>query len=198
MNTWAKIRGAYVLSRRNIARIIAAIAAAILSFHTATTTLSPADEALNRRAFSALDSVHHIEESLPATESRVAVSDHVFGELSELFFAFRHILLGASAPARPRLSRPNGSIASSQQPATKADLRAAVKTILRGEDVNLSKPGPQLTAAKRRQIATAEKYRKTHCGCTLHNACIKSFVPETGGYASEKSLYLAMLRANLS
>ena len=198
MNTWAKIRGAYVLTRRNIARIIAAIAAAILSFHTATTTLSPADEALNRRAFSALDSVHHIEESLPATESRVAVSDHVFGELSELFLTFRHLLPGASAPTMPRLSRLNGSIASSQRPATKADLRAAVKTILRGEDVNLSKPGPHLTHAKRRQIAAAENYRKTHCGCTLHNACIKSFVPETGGYASGKSLYLAMLRANLS
>ena len=68
----------------------------------------------------------------------------------------------------------------------------------RGEDVNLSKPGPRLTQAKRRQIAAAEKYRKAHCGCTLHNACIKSFVPETGGYASGKSLYLAMLRANLS
>ncbi len=103
MNTWAKIRGAYVLSRRNIARIIAAIAAAILSFHTATTTLSPADEALNRRAFSALDSVHHIEESLPATESRVAVSDHVFGELSELFFAFRHLLPHRSGQRATRL-----------------------------------------------------------------------------------------------
>ena len=195
-NTWAKIRGAYVLSRRNIARIIAAIAAAILSFHTATTTLSPADEALNRRAFSALDSVHHIEESLPATESRVAVSDHVFGELSELFFAFRHLLPGASAPTMPRLSRLNGSIVSSQRPATKADLRAAVKTILRGEDVNLSKPGPRLTQAKRKQISAAEKYRKTHCGCTLHNACLRSFVFEKGGYSSGKSLYRVMKRMN--
>ena len=79
---------------------------------------------------------------------------------------------------------------------TKADLRAAVKTILRGEDANLPKPGPRLTAAKRRQIAAAEKYRKTHCGCTLHNACIKSFVSDPGGYASGKSLYLAMLRTN--
>ena len=131
---------------------------------------------------------------MPTTESRVAVSDHVFGELSELFFAFRHLLPGASAPAMPRLSRLNGS--SSQRPATKADLRAAVKTILRGEDVNLSKPGPRLTQAKRRQIAAAEKYRKTHCGCTLHNACLRSFAALPGGYASGKSLYLAMLRAD--
>ena len=79
---------------------------------------------------------------------------------------------------------------------TKSDLRTAVKTILRGEDVNLKKPGPRLNPAKRRQVAAAEKYRKTHCGCTLHNACLKSFVPETGGYSSGKSLYLAMLRAN--
>ena len=196
MNTWAKIRGAYVLSRRNIARIIAAIAAAILSFHTATTTLSPTDEALKHRTSDAMCRILNIEESLPATESRVAVSDHVFGELSELFLTFRHLLPGASGPTMPRLSRPNGSIASSQRPATKADLRAAVKTILRGEDVNLPKPGPRLTAAKRRQIAAAEKYRKTHCGCTLHNACLRSFTALPGGYASGKSLYRVMKRKN--
>ena len=79
---------------------------------------------------------------------------------------------------------------------TKSDLRTAVKTILRGEDVNLPKPGPRLNPAKRRQVAAAETYKKTHCGCTLHNACLKSFVREPGGYASGKSLYLAMLRAN--
>ena len=71
-----------------------------------------------------------------------------------------------------------------------------MKTILRGEDVNLPKPGPQLTAAKRRQIAAAEKYRKTHCGCTLHNACLRSFVFEKGGYSSGKSLYRVMKRMN--
>ena len=45
---WAKIKGAYVLSRRNVARIIAAISAALLAFHTATAALSPQDEALRR------------------------------------------------------------------------------------------------------------------------------------------------------
>jgi len=103
MNTWAKIRGAYVLSRRNIARIIAAIAAAILSFHTATTTLSPTDEALKHRTSDAMCRILNIEESLPATESRVAVSDHVFGELSELFFAFRHLLPHRSGQGATRL-----------------------------------------------------------------------------------------------
>ncbi len=93
-------------------------------------------------------------------------------------------------PSAPPPARKSRSVA------TKADLRTAVKTILRGEDVNLPKPGPRLTAAKRRQIAAAEKYKKTHCGCTLHNACLKSFVSEPGGYSSGKSLYLAMLRAN--
>ena len=102
MKGWAKIRGTYVLSRRNIARIIAAIAAAILSFHTSTAALSPAEEALKHRTSDAMCRILNIEESLPATESRVAVSDHVFGELSELFFAFRHLLPGASAPAMPR------------------------------------------------------------------------------------------------
>ena len=50
------------------------------------------------------------------------------------------------------------------------------------------------TISMRRQIAAAEKYRKTHCGCTLHNAGIKSFVSAPGGYASGKSLYRVMSR----
>ena len=76
-----------------------------------------------------------------------------------------------------------------QAVATKADLRAAVKTILRGEDVNAAKPGPRLTPAKRRQIEAAEAYRRSHAGCSLHNACMRSFVPAKGGYKSAKVLY---------
>ena len=76
--------------------------------------------------------------------------------------------------------------------APKSDLHAAVKTILRGEDVNAAKPGPRLTAAKRRQIEAAEQYRATHCGCTLHNACLRSFVFEKGGYKSAMALYSHM------
>ena len=38
---WAKIRGAYRLSRRSIARIIAAISAALFAFHAAAADLSP-------------------------------------------------------------------------------------------------------------------------------------------------------------
>ena len=79
-------------------------------------------------------------------------------------------------------------------PATKSDLRAAVKTILRGEDVNAVKPGPRLTPAKRRQIEAAKNYRATHCGCTLHNACIRSFVPAKGGYKNAMALYRTMKR----
>ena len=78
--------------------------------------------------------------------------------------------------------------------ATKSDLHAAVKTILRGEDVNAAKPGPRLTAAKRRQIKAAEDYRATHCGCTLHNACLRSFVFEKGGYCSWKAMYVVLTR----
>ena len=77
---------------------------------------------------------------------------------------------------------------------TKSDLRAAVKTILRGEDVNAAKPGPRLTSAKRRQIAAAENYRATHRGCTLHNACIRSFQKVKGGYKNAMALYRTMKR----
>ena len=73
--------------------------------------------------------------------------------------------------------------------ATKSDLRAATKTVLRGEDVNKAKPGPQMNDAKRRQIATAKEYKRTHCGCTLHHACQKSFSSVEGGFKSAESLY---------
>ena len=86
---WAKIRGAYRLSRRNIARIVAAISAAMLWFHTATAVPSPADEALSRRAFNALCVAFPLADSMPPTEVLVAVSDHVFDELAEVFFDAR-------------------------------------------------------------------------------------------------------------
>ena len=73
--------------------------------------------------------------------------------------------------------------------ATKADVRAATKTVLRGEDPNAKKPGPQMTEAKRRQIKAAENYRRTHAGCTLHNACLKSFSSVDGGFKSAGALY---------
>ena len=81
-----------------------------------------------------------------------------------------------------------------QRAATRSDLREAVKTILRGEDMSAAKPGPRITAAKRRQIEAAEAYRKSHAGCTLHNACIKSFVPARGGYRSANAMYECMRR----
>ena len=63
---WAKIRGAYRLSRKSIARIIAAISAALLAFHAAAADLSSADEALRRRASGAMCRILPIEDSMPA------------------------------------------------------------------------------------------------------------------------------------
>ena len=97
---------------------------------------------------------------------------------------------------------PCGRLAEDGSPhhaaATKADLRAAVKTILRGEDVNAAKPGPRLTPAKRRQIEAAEAWRKSHAGCSLHNACMRSFVPAKGGYKNAKNLYRVMSRQDVN
>ena len=120
-------------------------------------------------------------------------------QFTQLNIAIQHIErdLQMKSPPAEAGTEAQGSPASrrkSRSSVTKADLRTAVKTILRGNDVNLPKPGPRLTAAKHKQIAAAEDYRKTHCGCTLHNACLKSFVPETGGYASGESLYESMRR----
>ena len=99
---WAKIRGAYRLSRRNIARIVAAISAAMLWFHTATASFSPADETLMRRASSAMCIILPIEDSMPPTEVLVAVSDHIFAEFAEVFFGLRPFAASAvAADARP-------------------------------------------------------------------------------------------------
>ena len=95
--------------------------------------------------------------------------------------------------ARPE-SAPYHDASPHHAAVTKADLRAAVKTIIRGEDVFASKPGPRITPAKQRQIEAAEKWRATHAGCSLHNACIRSFVQTKGGYKNGKALYRVMLR----
>ena len=86
-----------MLSRRNIARIIAVIAAAILTFHTATAALSPSDEALSRKASITMCRALSFEDALPSGEASVAVSDHLFVEVTELFFRFRHLVTGGAA-----------------------------------------------------------------------------------------------------
>ena len=53
---WAKIRGAYRLSRRNIARIVAAISAAMFWFHSATAALVKAIVWLKKDAMAILRS----------------------------------------------------------------------------------------------------------------------------------------------
>jgi len=197
MMSWAKIKGVFILSRRNVARVIAALAAAILAFHTAAAPLSTDDESLCRRTSAAMCRLLPIEDSMPPETARITMNDHVFQEVAELFFKFRHLVPGGRKAAQrgsPGGLAPPVAARIAERPATKADLRAAVKTILRGEDVNAAKPGPRLTAAKRRQIEAAREYQRTHAGCTLHNACIRSFAAAKGGFASGKALYVVLKR----
>ena len=107
---------------------------------------------------------------------------------------------GRTVAAR-RWGEPSGRAVAARRDAsphhaavTKADLRAAVKTIIRGEDVFASKPGPRITPAKQRQIDAAKKWRATHAGCSLYNACKRSFVPAKGGYKSAKAMYECLRR----
>ena len=100
MKSWAKIRGAYVLSRRNIKRIIAAITAAVLAFSIATTALSADDESLSRRADDALCTILTIKDSLPSEVVRISVSDDLFDELAELFFMFKPLIPPATSAGR--------------------------------------------------------------------------------------------------
>ena len=191
-----KIGGVYILTVRNIERLIAVIAAAFAMI--CTSPAARADIVLANRCANAAQSLLSLKCSLAATSAtRAVVPDIVYRENKSLYLMLKPSV-AATRRAPPAVTLSGGTRSCASAPATKSDLRtaihAAVKTILRGEDVNAAKPGPRVTAAKRRQIEAAEAYRKSHAGCTLHNACIKSFVAAKGGYKSAKTLYRVIVR----
>lgn len=140
------------------------------------------------RAFRASKIWWCVDEPAPKV-SRKAYLKNLFAARDSFYAALNDLncdlFCQGSSPAAPT---------PPQRAATKSDIREAVKTILRGEDVNAAKPGPRVTTAKRRQIEAAEAYRRSHAGCTLHNACMRSFVPARGGYKSAKTLYRVIVR----
>ena len=196
-----KIKGEYILSRRSIVRMIATITAALMSLYAATTAH---DRSIVRRIHDATIGLVLLDRQMIGGTVRTVVPEIMYREYKSLYLELRR----GDSPGRGgggghagRVTLPadaTGRVPPGAAVATKADLRAvvksAVKTILRGEDVNAAKPGPRLTPAKRRQIEAAENYRATHCGCTLHNACLRSFVRAKDGYKSGKALYRVMLR----
>ena len=209
-----KIKGEYILSRRSIVRMIATITAALMSLYAATTAHA---ESIVRRIHDATMGLVLLDRQMIGGTVRTVVPEIMYREYKSLYLELRRgdspgrggggggAARSASGPyqldATGRVTLPadaTGRVPPGAAAATKADLRAvvksAVKTILRGEDVNAAKPGPRLTPAKRRQIAAAENYRATHRGCTLHNACLRSFVRAKDGYKSGKALYRVMLR----
>ena len=140
------------------------------------------------RAFRASKIWWCVDEPAPKV-SRKAYLKHIFAARESFYAALNTFNCDIFCQGSPPSAQ-----TPPQRAATRSDLREAVKTILRGEDANAAKPGPRLTAAKRRQIEAAEAYRKSHAGCTLHNACIKSFVPARGGYRSANAMYECMRR----
>ena len=142
-----------------------------------------------------------LKKRLPEDSSRAQLPDVQYLEYKSVYLEAKRYnkehenptktdATGRVPPVMGNVKKPRSGAA----PATKADLRAAVKTIIRGEDVFASKPGPRITPAKQRQIEAAKKWRATHAGCSLHNACIRSFVQTKGGYKNGKALYRVMLR----
>ena len=202
-----RIKGFYILSRRSIARMIAILGIALWFLHSEATDES---NAKSRRVEDAQVELIRLKRRLPEDSSRTQLPDVQYIEYKSVYLEAKrykkeyesgnpitarrdasphHAARREASPHPQRAGRPSPSKA-----VTKADLRAAVNTILHGEDVNAAKPGPRLTPAKRRQIEAAKNYRATHCGCTLHNACIRSFVPASGGYRSAKALYVVLTR----
>ena len=156
---------------------------------------------LSRRVEDAQVELISLKRRLPEDSSRTQLPDVQYLEFKSVYLEAKRYrkehgnpvktdASGRAPPARQNAKKTRCGAA----PATKADLRAAVKTILRGEDVSASKPGPRITSAKQRQIDAAEKWRATHAGRSLHNACIRSFVPAKGGYKNAKAMYECLRR----
>ena len=190
-----RIKGFYILSRRSIARMIAILGIALGFLYSEATAES---NAMSRRVEDAQVELIRLKRRLPEDSSRTQLPDVQYIEYKSVYLESKRYKKEFGNPITARRdASPHPQRAGRPSPSgavTKADLRAAVKTILHGEDVNAAKPGPRLTPAKRRQIEAAKNYRATHCGCTLHNACIRSFVPASGGYKNSKTLYRVMSR----
>ena len=191
-----KIKGFYILTRRSIARMIAVMATAFVMLCNAVTTK---DEPLVNRIRSTSIALYALDGEIDGRSTRTVVPAVHYIEYKSVYLEAKRYnkehenptntdATGRVPPVMGNVKKPRSGAA----PATKADLRAAVKTIIRGEDVFASKPGPRITPAKQRQIEAAEKWRATHAGCSLHNACIRSFVPAKGGYKSAAALYTHM------
>ena len=179
-----KIGGNYILSRRSIARMIVAFGTALMLLCSDTT--AQAKDFVNR-IHDTTDSLVSIDRQMVEATCTV-VPEAKYRECKSVYLEAKRYNKEHGNPektARRDASPHHAAV-------TKADLRAAVKTIIRGEDVFASKPGPRITPAKQRQIEAAEKWRATHAGCSLHNACMRSFVPTKGGYKSAAALYTHM------
>ena len=188
--------------------MIATITAALMTLCAAATAQAVSTV---RRIHDATISLVTLDRQMVGKAARTSVPEIMYSECKALYLELRKdqkppggwaAAWGHGAPpgrggVRGTPALPcgrDGARPSLAGAATKADLRAAVRTILRGEDVSAAKPGPRITPAKRRQIEAAETYRSTHRGCTLHNACLRSFVPAKGGYKSAMAMYECMRR----
>ena len=193
-----KIKGFYILTRRSIARMIAVMATAFVMLCNAVTTK---DEPLVNRIRSTSIALYALDGEIDGRSTRTVVPAVQYIEFKSVYLEAKRYRKEHENPTKTdatvRVPPVMGNVKkprSGAAPATKADLRAAVKTIIRGEDVFASKPGPRITPAKQRQIEAAEKWRATHAGCSLHNACMRSFVPAKGGYKSAKAMYECLRR----
>ena len=186
--------------------MLAAITAALTMLCGAATAQA---EATVRRIHEATISLVSLDRQMVGRLASTVVPDFMYLEYRALYLELKPfrdfhgrvppivrapVASVATVAGRPTYPAARRDASPRQKAATKADLRAAVKTILRGEDVNAAKPGPRLTPAKRRQIEAAEAWRKSHAGCSLHNACMRSFVPAKGGYKNAMALYRTMKR----
>ena len=195
-----KIKGFYILTRRSVMRMISILGIVLGSLYAEATAES---KVFSSRVEDVQVELISLKKRLPEDSSRAQLPDVQYLEYKSVYLEAKRYNKEHGNPAKTarRWGEPSGRAVAARRDAsphhaavTKADLRAAVKTIIRGEDVFASKPGPRITPAKQRQIDAAKKWRATHAGCSLHNACIRSFVQTKGGYKNGKALYRVMLR----
>ena len=195
-----KIKGFYILTRRSVMRMLAILGIAVGSLYAETTAES---KVFSSRVEDVQVELISLKKRLPEDSSRAQLPDVQYLEYKSVYLEAKRYNKEHGNPAKTarRWGEPSGRAVAARRDAsphhaavTKADLRAAVKTIIRGEDVFASKPGPRITPAKQRQIDAAKKWRATHAGCSLYNACLRSFVPAKGGYKSAKAMYECLRR----
>ncbi len=187
--------------------MIATITAALMSLYAA---VSAQAQNTVRRIHDATISLVSLDRQMMGGVTRTVVPEIMYREYKALYLEQRKDKKPPGgwaaewghggvrgAPALP--CGRDGARPSLAGAATKADLRAAVRTILRGEDVSAAKPGPRITprsgGRSRRRRHTAPPIEAAPCTMRV---CARSSPPRTGTRTARRSIALCSEKVTIN